>query len=161
MNRICWMLLLILMAGCDEAPTKPPETPPPKDHIRIEQGPTDADAPTEFTTTESGLKYRILRKSDGKKPADDDTVRVHYRGKLDNGKIFDTSYGRFGGSIVFNLKSVIKGWGEGLQLVGEGGMIELEIPPELGYGMNSPPAIPPNSTLHFVVELIEIRPRNP
>ena len=54
--------------------------------------------------------------------------------------------------------SVISGWTEGLQLIGEGGMIELEIPADLGYGASgSLPKIPPNATLHFLVELIEVR----
>jgi len=53
---------------------------------------------------------------------------------------------------------VIKGWGEGVQLIGEGGMVELEIPPELGYGRQGMPgAIPPQATLHFIVELVRIR----
>ena len=57
-------------------------------------GPTDADAPSEFTTTESGLKYRILRKSDGKVPTASDKVLVDYRGWLDDGKEFDSTYKR-------------------------------------------------------------------
>jgi FKBP-type peptidyl-prolyl cis-trans isomerase len=53
---------------------------------------------------------------------------------------------------------VIPGWGKGLQYVSEGGMIELEIPPDMGYGEEgAPPDIPPNATLHFLVELIEIQ----
>lgn len=121
------------------------------------QGPTDKDAPKEFTTTESGLKYRILRKSEGKKPTATSTVTVHYRGWLDSGKEFDSSYKR-GESISFPLKGVIPGWTEGLQLVGEGGMIELEIPAKLGYGdRGAPPVIPGGATLHFIVELIKVK----
>ena len=117
----------------------------------------DPDAPTEFTTTDSGLKYRILRKSDGAKPDLQDRVVVDYSGWLDNQTIFDSSYGR-NEPASFLLSDVVPGWTEGLQLIGVGGMIELEIPPELGYGANGrPPIIPPNSTLHFKVELLEIR----
>ncbi|MDA8696881.1 FKBP-type peptidyl-prolyl cis-trans isomerase [Rhodopirellula sp.] len=113
----------------------------------------DPDAPTEFSQTESGLKYRILRKSDGVKPIGSNQVVVDYTGWLDDGTIFDTSYGR-AESTSFRLASVIPGWTEGMQLIGEGGMIELEIPSELGYGENGqPPVIPPNATLHFKVEL--------
>jgi FKBP-type peptidyl-prolyl cis-trans isomerase FkpA len=116
----------------------------------------DADAPSEFTTTESGLKYRILRKSNGARPTPGDQVEVDYAGWLDDGTIFDTSYERFE-PARFSLGSVIKGWTEGMQYIGEGGMIELEIPPDLGYGEEgSPPSIPPNSTLHFKVELLDI-----
>jgi FKBP-type peptidyl-prolyl cis-trans isomerase len=116
----------------------------------------DADAPTEFTTTESGLKYRILRKSSGDKPSPSDTVTVDYSGKLDDGSVFDSSYNR-NQPTTFRLDGVIPGWTEGLQYVGEGGMIELEIPAILGYAGQSLPGIPPNSTLHFKVELHEIK----
>ena len=59
--------------------------------------------------------------------------------------------------MTFALSQVVKGWTEGLQFVGEGGMIELEIPAELGYGaQGQPPSIPPNATLHFKVELLSI-----
>lgn len=120
-------------------------------------GPTDADAPKEFTTTDSGLKYRILRKSDGKKPAATNTVEVHYHGWLDNDNVFDSSYDR-GQSISFGLNQVIPGWTEGMQLVGEGGMIELEIPSNLGYGKRGAGnVIPPDATLHFLVELLEVK----
>ena len=123
-------------------------------------GPEDADAPKEFTTTSSGLKYRILRKSEGRKPTANpqksDTVQVHYVGWLDNGTEFDSSYKR-GEPVEFSLNGVIKGWTEGLTYVGEGGMIELEIPSDLGYGPSgSGGTIPPNATLHFKVELIKI-----
>ena len=117
----------------------------------------DEDAPEEFTQTASGLKYRIRRKSDGKKPTAADSVSAHYRGWIDDGRVFDSSYDR-GAPTTFPLNRVIKGWTEGLQLIGEGGMIELEIPADLGYGAGgSPPKIPPNATLHFLVELIEVR----
>ncbi|MFG0263684.1 MAG: FKBP-type peptidyl-prolyl cis-trans isomerase [Rhodopirellula sp. JB055] len=120
-------------------------------------GPADPDAPTEFTTTESGLKYRILRVGSGDKPGPESFVTVDYVGWLDSGREFDSSYNRRE-ATDFNLSSVIPAWTEGVQLVGEGGMIELEVPPELGYGaMGSPPTIPPNATLHFKVELHDVR----
>lgn len=125
-------------------------------------GPRDKDAAKEFTATKSGLKYRVLRKSDGKKPTAADRVTVHYKGWLpekdngDEGKTFDSSYER-GEPITFPLSGVIPGWTEGMQLVGTGGMIELEIPSKLAYGeRGAGGAIPPNSTLRFIVELIEI-----
>jgi FKBP-type peptidyl-prolyl cis-trans isomerase FkpA len=121
-----------------------------------EPGPTDSGAPMSFTTTASGLKYRILRKSDGKKPKASDRVTVHYKGWLDNKTEFDSSYKR-GKTIAFPLSGVIGGWTEGLQLVGEGGMIELEIPSNLGYGESGAGnVIPPNATLHFLIELKKI-----
>jgi FKBP-type peptidyl-prolyl cis-trans isomerase FkpA len=119
-------------------------------------GKIDKEAPKTFTETKSGLKYRILRKGDGEKPKASSTIEVHYHGWLDNGKVFDSSYERRK-SIGFPLNRVIKGWTEGMQLVGAGGMIELQIPSELGYGdRGAPPDIPPKATLHFLVELLEV-----
>jgi FKBP-type peptidyl-prolyl cis-trans isomerase FkpA len=143
--KIGWVGLALLgLAGCAAQPSFVP-------------GPTDPDAPTEFTQTESGLKYRILRKSDGQKPTADNTVSVHYAGWLDDKTEFDSSYRR-GKPASFQLGQVVAGWTEGLQLVGEGGMIELEIPSFLGYGpQGMPGSIPPNATLHFNVELLEVR----
>lgn len=123
---------------------------------KAKPGPSDPDAPTEFTTTDTGLKYRILRKSDGPKPGPSDRVLAHYRGWLDDKTEFDSSYDR-GKPSTFGLNQVITGWTEGLQLVGEGGMIELEIPSQYGYGFRGATGIPPDSTLHFLVELIEIK----
>lgn len=115
-----------------------------------------ADAPKQFTQTPSGLKYRILRPGKGAKPAAADTVKVNYHGWLDSEKVFDSSYERKE-PISFPLNRVIKGWTEGMQLVGEGGMIELEIPAALGYGdRGAPGAIPGGATLHFLVELLKV-----
>jgi FKBP-type peptidyl-prolyl cis-trans isomerase len=120
-------------------------------------GEMDPDAPQELTPTSSGLYYRILRRGDGKKPKADSPVVAHYKGWLDSGKQFDSSYDR-GQPTPFGLNQVIKGWTEGLQLIGEGGMIELEIPSDLGYGSRgSPPVIPPGATLHFIVELKQVK----
>ncbi len=112
---------------------------------------------TVFTSTPSGLNYKILREGTGSKPLPTSNVTVHYRGWLDDGTEFDSSYKR-GEPISFPLNRVIPGWTEGMQLVGKGGMIELEIPSELGYGARGAGgAIPPNARLHFVVELIDIK----
>ena len=123
-----------------------------------EPGATDKDAPKKFTTTASGLQYRILRKSKGKKPTAADTVTVHYRGWLDDKKEFDSSYQRDKPS-TFPLRGVIKGWTEGLQLVGVGGMIELKIPAKLGYGDKGvgDGLIPGGATLHFLIEVLEVK----
>ena len=120
-------------------------------------GKVDAEAPKTFTATASGLKYRVLRKGTGAMPKASNTVEVNYHGWLDNGKVFDSSY-TAGKSISFPLNRVIKGWTEGMQLVGEGGMIELEIPSALGYGDEGfPGSIPPKATLHFLVELKKVQ----
>lgn len=120
-------------------------------------GPEDPDAPKEFTLTDSGLKYRILRRGNGDTPGPQSFVTVDYVGWLDDGREFDSSYNRRE-STRFNLDGVVPGWTEGLQLVREGGMIELEVPSHLGYGaMGMPGAIPPDATLHFKVELHDVR----
>ena len=116
-----------------------------------------ADASKSFTKTDSGLKYRVLRKGTDTKPKATDKIEVHYHGWLDGGRVFDSSYDR-GETIAFGLNQVIKGWTEGMQLVGEGGMIVLEIPSDLGYGASGAGGvIPPNATLHFLVELKGIK----
>lgn len=107
--------------------------------------------------TESGLLYRIDRKgSDVKATADTDVVEVNYEGKTRDGKIFDSSYER-GESIEFALNRVIKGWTEGMKLVGEGGQITLWIPAEIAYGeRGAGENIGPNEALEFKVELIKV-----
>ncbi|MDP7019586.1 MAG: FKBP-type peptidyl-prolyl cis-trans isomerase [Pirellulaceae bacterium] len=151
----CSLLILAglsVFGGCG-----PPPVVEEQDDRRFAPGPTDEDAPEEFTATESGLKYRIRRQSTERRPITSDIVTVHYRGWLDNGKEFDTSYAT-GFEKTFRLSEVVVGWQEGLQLIGIGGMIELEIPPHLGYGeAGDPGRIGPNETLHFQIELIEIQ----
>lgn len=125
--------------------------------LRFGCGQMDPDPSTEFKVTDSGLRYRVLRKSEGRRATASNTVTVSYRGWLDDGKEFDSSYDR-GQPISFPLGGVIAGWTEGMQLVGEGGMIELWVPARLGYGKDgSGGSVPPNATLHFIVELIEVQ----
>lgn len=157
-QRVLAALMVVLtVVGCEPSAPPKPKIVIQKDAVRLEPGPVDADAPTEFTTTESGLKYRLVRKSDGPKPTDDSVVRIHFRGRLADGTIFDSSYGSTGQSVEYPVKGFIKGWVEGLKLVGEGGMIELEVPPELGYGDKKTGDIPPNSPLFFTVELLQVK----
>lgn len=107
--------------------------------------------------TESGLLYRIDREGSAvHATADNDTVEVNYEGKTRDGNIFDSSYER-GESISFALNRVIKGWTEGMKLIGEGGQITLWIPAELAYGERGAGAdIGPNEALEFKVELIKV-----
>ena len=91
--------------------------------------------------------YKIESAGKGDTIKSTDTVKVHYTGKLPNGKVFDSSVERRQ-PVEFQLDQVIKGWTEGLQLVKKGGKIQLVIAPELGYGEQGAGAsIPPNSTL--------------
>ena len=110
-------------------------------------------------TTKSGLLYRVVEAGKGEAIKPTDTVKVHYTGKLPNGKVFDSSVER-GQPAEFRLNQVVKGWTEGLQLVKKGGKIELVLPPELAYGKQGAGAsIPPDATLYFEVEVLDVNPK--
>ena len=107
-------------------------------------------------TLSSGLQYKVIRPGDGPSPLQTDKVKVHYKGTLTDGSVFDSSYER-GEPISFPVNGVIKGWTEALLLMQVGAKWELTIPSKLGYGARgSGGGIPPNSTLLFEVELLEI-----
>jgi FKBP-type peptidyl-prolyl cis-trans isomerase FklB len=103
-------------------------------------------------TTASGLQYKIVKPGNDKKPGPKDTVTVNYRGMQVNGNEFDSSE-KHGGPATFGLNNVIAGWTEGLQLIGEGGKIELYIPHTLAYRGTGPMA---HKTLIFDVGLISV-----
>ncbi len=108
------------------------------------------------TRTESGLAYKLMLKGEGKKPSATDTVKVHYHGTLMDGTVFDSSVERKQ-PADFPLNRVIRGWTEGLQLVGKGGKIKLVIPSDLAYGdRGSPPNIPGGATLIFEIEVLDV-----
>jgi FKBP-type peptidyl-prolyl cis-trans isomerase len=112
-------------------------------------------------TTASGLQYKVVKASeqkDAKSPKAEDTVKVHYHGKLIDGTVFDSSVDR-GEPVTFPVNGVIPGWVEGLQLMKVGDKIELAIPANLAYGAGGTGPIPPNSALVFDVELLEINPK--
>ncbi|MCX8052983.1 MAG: FKBP-type peptidyl-prolyl cis-trans isomerase [Armatimonadetes bacterium] len=108
-------------------------------------------------TTKSGLKCRDLKVGSGAKATPGKVVTVHYRGWLDNGVEFDSSRSRnepF--SFTLGRGEVIRGWEEGVVGMRAGGTRELAIPPKLGYGNRAVGNIPPNSTLHFEIELLSV-----
>lgn len=110
----------------------------------------------EVTALPSGLQYEILTEGTGAKPTATQTVTCHYHGTLTDGTIFDSSVQR-GQPASFPLNMVIKGWTEGLQLMGVGSKWRFFIPPHLAYGERQMgPTIGPNSTLIFDVELLKI-----
>jgi FKBP-type peptidyl-prolyl cis-trans isomerase len=104
-----------------------------------------------------GLRYEILKPGEGAPPKPTDTVKVNYTGTLINGSVFDSSVQR-GQPAEFELDKVIAGWTEGLQKTSKGGKIKLYVPPQLGYGDDGRPGIPPGSVLIFEVELVDVKP---
>ena len=107
-------------------------------------------------TTASGLQYKVLTEGTGATPTASDKVEVHYEGRLIDGTVFDSSYKR-GSAATFGVTQVISGWTEALQLMKEGGKLQLTIPSKLAYGeRGSPPKIGPGETLIFDVELIKV-----
>jgi len=109
-------------------------------------------------TTESGLQYKVTKEGDGPKPEKGDKVKVHYTGKLEDGTIFDSSVQR---NVPFDFTigvgQVIPGWDEGVGDMQVGESRQLIIPPGLAYGeRGAANVIPPNATLIFDVDLIEI-----
>ena len=114
-------------------------------------------ARAEVTTTASGLQYEVLTEGTGPKPQATDTVVTHYHGTLTDGTVFDSSVER-GSPASFPVNRVIPGWTEALQMMGVGSKWRLVVPPELAYGeRGAGGAIPPNATLVFEVELLEIQ----
>jgi FKBP-type peptidyl-prolyl cis-trans isomerase FklB len=108
-------------------------------------------------TLPSGLQYKVFAEGSGKMPKAEDTVTVNYKGTLIDGTEFDNSYKR-GQPATFQVKGVIKGWTEALQLMKEGSKWQFFIPPDLAYGEGGAGrSIPPNSTLIFEVELISVK----
>jgi FKBP-type peptidyl-prolyl cis-trans isomerase len=106
-------------------------------------------------TTASGLQYTIIAEGAPEKIAPQDTVWVNYKGTLLDGTVFDEQNSEEG--IEFVANRVIRGWTEGLGLIGEGGKITLYIPAELGYGaQGAGSAIAPNSVLIFDVEVLKV-----
>ncbi|HLP76656.1 MAG TPA: FKBP-type peptidyl-prolyl cis-trans isomerase [Candidatus Paceibacterota bacterium] len=149
------VVIALCLAGCEKATESKTEA---NTYTNATTSTNAATAPAgEWKTTASGLKYQVMKQGTGTaSPKATDTVKVHYHGTLLNGTVFDSSVQR-GEPISFPLNRVIRGWTEGLQLMKVGDKFKFEIPPDLAYGPNSPtPAIPPNSTLVFEVELLGI-----
>ncbi len=107
--------------------------------------------------TSSGLKITEIKTGNGKEATAGQQVSVNYKGTLENGKEFDSSYGRGPFTFPLGAGQVIKGWDEGVAGMKIGGKRKLVIPPELGYGKRGAGrVIPPDATLIFEVELLEV-----
>ncbi len=106
--------------------------------------------------TASGAVVIMLKNGAGAQPTRSSTVKVHYTGKLVDGKVFDSSVER-GKPAIFPLGRVIACWTEGVQKMKVGGKARLVCPPEAAYGAEgAPPVVPPNAVLDFEVELLSI-----
>jgi FKBP-type peptidyl-prolyl cis-trans isomerase len=107
--------------------------------------------------TESGLEYKVIKEGSGESPKPTDEVTVKYTGKLIDGTVFDSTEKQGGKPATFRVTGVIKGWTEALEKMNKGAEWELYIPADLAYGERGRPGIPPNSTLIFTVELLDIK----
>ncbi|MDA0745044.1 MAG: FKBP-type peptidyl-prolyl cis-trans isomerase [bacterium] len=145
-----WLVVLVgvgLFAGCggDDAPVQSGGSAP------------TAVADADYVTTPTGLKYYDLKAGEGATPRAADRISVHYTGWLENGTRFDSSLDRGQPSLfTIGVGQVIAGWDEGLLTMKVGGKRQLKIPPGLGYGPSGQGIIPPNATLIFEVELLQI-----
>ena len=107
-------------------------------------------------TLPSGLQYKVIKSGTGRTPRATDTVKAHYRGTLTDGTEFDSSY-KSGKPVEFAVNRVIPGWQEVLQKMKVGDKWQVFIPAHLGYGPRGSGPIPPNSTLVFDIELMEVK----
>ena len=136
-----------------EAATSSPTSSP------TSSGASDAMKVGTTVTSNSGLVFKLMKAGAGPSPSATDTVKVHYRGTLADGKEFDSSYSR-GSPAEFPLNRVIKCWTEGVQKLQVGGAARLTCPPAIAYGeRGAGGVIPPNATLTFDVELLGISGR--
>ena len=143
------LVLLSLLIATTASCSSEPETPSTPAQV----------AEADYVTTDSGLKYHDLKKGIGPVPRPGLSVKVHYTGWLTDGRIFDSSVIK-GKPYEFVLGSgrVIKGWEEGVASMNVGTKRQLVVPPDLGYGsQGAGSVIPPNATLVFEIELLEIR----
>jgi peptidylprolyl isomerase len=123
-----------------------------------EESETTSHSSTGSTTTASGLEYIEIEAGTGPQPQPGDMVAVHYTGTLEDGTEFDSSVGGEPFRFTLGQGQVIPGWDEGIALMNEGGKARLIIPSELGYGPSGSGPIPPDATLIFEVELVEVTP---
>ena len=162
MKQLSICMMLLCLTGCVAGPEDFAEQESSSNNAVAQTAEPEIvqvanESTAEFQQSASGLRYRIFEEGTGKRPTATSEVECHYKGWLDNGKEFDSSYKR-GSPTSFPLDGVIPAWTEGVQLIKEGGKIELEVPSDLGYGAGGmPPVIPPNARLHFIVELIKVK----
>ena len=148
-------LVLISCSSKQESSTEPTEKTTVSSNTDSKAFLDKAAAEPGAQRTASGLVYRVITAGTGASPKATDTVKVHYRGTLTNGKQFDSSYG--GPPAEFPLNRVIPCWTEGVQMMKVGGKSQLVCPSSIAYGeTGAPPDIPGGATLVFEIELLGI-----
>jgi FKBP-type peptidyl-prolyl cis-trans isomerase FkpA len=159
MRRVLICLLPVVLSSCSSAPDSSSAT---AEKTLVSVNPDSkafldkAAAEPGAQRTASGLVYRVITAGTGASPKATDTVKVHYRGTLTNGKEFDSSYAR-NEPAEFPLNMVIPCWTEGVQMMKVGGKSRLVCPASIAYGeRGAPPDIPGGATLVFEIELLGI-----
>ena len=154
------LVLAVSAAGCNESAQKTTSTSSETTSSATSAvpGTTSSESGGKVHKLASGLQYEDVVVGSGKMAEPGMNVSVHYTGTLTNGEKFDSSYDR-GQPIQFQLGAgrVIQGWEEGIKGMRIGGKRKLTIPPDLGYGANGTGPIPPNATLLFDVELVDVK----
>jgi len=158
MRRALILAVVLALAAC--APKK--DTGPQAPQVASEQSKTfmaKTSKEAGVIVLPSGLAYKVVRSgpATGLKPQANDEVKVHYEGKTEDGKVFDSSYER-GQPAAMPLKGLIPGWQEALPLMRPGDEWILYVPSNLGYGENGQGPIPPGAPLIFRIELIDVLP---
>ena len=164
MRKMTWLApaLILVLAGCNKEESSTSSTTQSTGATATTTGeatPPASDRPGEVVTA-SGLRYTDTVVGPGTEAKSGNMVTVHYTGTLTDGTQFDSSIGKaplsftIDGSTPFN---VIEGWDEGVKGMKVGGKRHLVIPPNLGYGSQGTGPIPPNATLVFDIELLEVK----
>ena len=145
---LCLLLLAGVSAACGE-----------DNSPGVQAGGSDEDeCNTSVQEDESGLMIKEVECGEGTEAESGDVLVVHYTGKLEDGTVFESSVGSDPFSFQLGAGMVIQGWELGFEGMKEGGKRELTVPPELGYGeAGTPPDIPPNATLTYEIELLEVQ----
>jgi peptidylprolyl isomerase len=166
-RRRLWVLGLLLVPALTFNPVNPllplgaqTSAPAPSGLANPSGGDIDKDTGKPIVTTASGLQYVDLAPGDGPTIKTGDEVTVKYTGMFTDGRVFDASEKHDPGTFTYvqGVTSLIQGWTEGTSTMKSGGKRKLIIPPNLGYGADGNEAIPPNSTLIFLIEVVAVKP---